>query len=137
MRKKVVIFIILMFILIIGAVSGFWLFNKKIDDVILEKQNQIIKNIGVSDDNYYVYNKGHEYYIYSITDNKYICYFYKIHKNEEGYNSYKAEYRGNIKANLFYDDDSLFTRIKVDEGVVEEGFLTSLNNKHKGFNKLV
>lgn len=128
--------IVLLFFLIVGGISGFWLFNNKVDDTMQEKQNQIIKNIGVSNDNYYVYNKDNEYYVYNITDNKYICYFYKIHKSENEYNEYKNAYRGNIKANLFYDDETLFTRIKVDSGVVEEGFIESLDKKHEGFEKI-
>lgn len=137
MKKKIVLFISIVIIVIIAVISGIFYFNKKSDNKIIDKQNQIIKNIGTSKNNYYVYNKDNEYYIYNINGNEYICYYYILHKNEKSYNEYKDEYRGNIKANLFYDDESLYTRIKVSEGVVEDGFIQSIDNRHKGFKKIV
>ena len=129
MKKKVLLIIMIMLILITGC-------GKKLDEKILEKQSIVVKNIGVSNDNYLVYNKDNLYYVYYISDTNYTRYSYTLHKSVEEYNEYKEKYKGDISANISFNDESYLTVIRVDTGLVSDNFRSNLDKKLKGY-KLV
>lgn len=107
--------------------------GKKLDKDIVEKQKNVIKSIGVSNDNYYVYNKDNKYYIYFISDTNYTLYLYTLHQSEKDYNEYKEKYKGDVKANISSNDESYLTIIKVDSGSVDDNFKNGLEEKYKGY----
>ena len=129
MKKKVLLIIMIMLILITGC-------GKKLDEKILEKQSIVVKNIGVSNDNYLVYNKDNLYYVYYINNTNYTGYLYTLHKSVEEYNEYKEKYKGDISANISFNDESYLTVIRVDTGLVSDNFRSNLDKNLKGY-KLV
>lgn len=129
MKKKVLLIVMIMLIAITGC-------GKKLDEKILEKQSIVVKNIGVSNDNYLVYNKDNLYYVYYVNDTNYTGYLYTLHKSVEEYNEYKEKYKGDINANISFNDESYLTVIRVDTGLVSDNFRSNLDKKLKGY-KLV
>lgn len=129
MKKKVLLIVMIMLIAIAGC-------GKKLDEKILEKQSIVVKNIGVSNDNYLVYNKDNLYYVYYVSDTNYTGYLYTLHKSVEEYNEYKEKYKGDINANISFNDESYLTVIRVDTGLVSDNFRSNLDKKLKGY-KLV
>lgn len=76
MKKKMLLIILILLITITGC-------GKKLDKDILEKQEIVIKNLGVSNDNYLVYNKDNKYYVYYVSDTNYTGYLYTLHKDRK------------------------------------------------------
>lgn len=126
MRKKILLIILVLLIMTTGC-------GKKLDKEIVEKQEIVIKNIGVSNDNYYVYNKDNRYYIYFVSDTNYTGYLYILHKSESEYKDYKEKYKGDINANISFNDESYLTQIKVDSGIVNDNLKSNLDKKYKGY----
>ncbi len=129
MKKKILLIIIIMLIILTGC-------GKKLDKSILEKQKNVIKNIGVSKDGYYVYNKDNKYFIYFVSDTNYTGYLYILHKSEKEYNEYKDKYKGDIDANISSNDEAYLTIIKIDSGKVTGDFEKNIEEDLKGY-KLV
>ncbi len=129
MKKRILLIVMIMLIILTGC-------GEKLDKEIIEKQDNVIKNIGVSKDGYYVYNKDNKYYIYFASDTNYTGYLYILHKSEKAYNEYKDKYKGDVKSNISYDDEAYLTIIKIDSGIVDDDFKKNLESKHKGY-KLV
>lgn len=129
MKKKMLLIILILLITITGC-------GKKLDKDILEKQEIVIKNLGVSNDNYLVYNKDNKYYVYYVSDTNYTGYLYTLHKSVDEYNEYKEKYKGDINANISFNDESYLTAIRVDTGTVSDNFKSNLDKKLKGY-KLV
>lgn len=107
--------------------------GSKLDKEIQEKQEIVIKNIGVSNDNYYVYNKDNKYYLYYASETNYTGYLYTLHKSEKEYNEYKDKYKGDINANISFDDEAYLTIIKISNGTVNDNFKKDLDSKYKGY----
>ena len=129
MKKKILLIVIIILIVLTGC-------GKKLDKNILEKQEIVKKNIGVSNDNYYVYNKDNKFYVYFVSDTNYTGYLYILHKSEKAYNEYKEEYKGDINANISFNDEAYLTKIKVFNGIVDDNLKDKLDKRHKGY-KLV
>lgn len=129
MKKKKLLIVLIMLVVITGC-------GKKLDKKIVEKQEIVVNNLGVSNDNYFVYNKDNRYYIYFVSETNYTGYLYTLHKSEKEYNEYKEKYKGDTKANISFNDEAYLTQIKVDSGLVDDSFKSNLEKKYKGY-KLV
>lgn len=128
MKNKIFIVLLLCMFILTGCTK-----KLKIDDNIGNIRNNVINNIGISDDNKLVIKGKNDldediYYVYKFNISTCVCYLYTFHSSIDSYNK-KCDAFMSPKFELSKIEDAYVTRITLSK----EGY----DSKDKLLNNLI